>query len=158
MSSSHTGSLPVQSAALLRVVIADDHAGFRSGLRASLATFPDVQVVGEAQDGLEAVALSAEHEPDLVLIDLKMPRLDGLSATRRILKARPETRVLVLTMSRDSESVNAALAAGARGYLLKGVPRNELIDAARAVVRGHMIIGADVGIPPDDRDKTDHLY
>ena len=115
----------------IRVLVADDHGSFRSGLAALLATAGDLSVVGEAATGAEAVERASGLQPDVVLMDLAMPVLDGVEATRRIAEAMPHVAVLVLTMSDDDESVFAAIRAGARGYLLKGAPRDEVIRAVR---------------------------
>ena len=127
-----------------RVLIADDHAGFRSGLRAALETAADIHVVGEAATGSEAVARTGELVPDVVLMDVNMPVLDGIEATRRIVDASPHVAVLVLTMLDDDDTVFAAVRAGARGYLLKGAQRAELLRAVRAVVAGEAIFGPGV--------------
>jgi DNA-binding NarL/FixJ family response regulator len=125
----------------LRVLIADDHLIFRDGLRALLASTPDAELVGEAATGEEAIALAASVQPDVVLMDLQMPGLNGIEATRRIVHDSPHTRVLVVTMFEDDNSVLAAMRAGARGYLLKGQKNPEI--AARLVlspktVRNHV--------------------
>lgn len=125
----------------VRVVIADDHASFRSGLRALLATASDLRVVGEAASGDEAVALAGTVQPDVILMDLSMPGMDGIEATRRIVDATPHVAILVLTMDADDESVFAAVQAGARGYVLKGAQRAELFRAIRAVAAGDAIFG-----------------
>lgn len=125
----------------IRVVLADDHASYRAGLRALLDTAPGIEVVGEAANGAEAVARTASVGPDVVLMDLAMPGGDGIEATRRIADAMPHVAVLVLTMSDDDDSVFAAVQAGARGYLLKGAGRAELVRAVRAVAAGDAIFG-----------------
>src|SRR5215212_4210160 len=103
----------------LTILIADDHPLFRKGLRALLTTLPQVRVVGEAAGGADAVRLVEQLEPSLVLMDLKMPDGDGLTAIRQIAATRPRTRILVVTMFEDEDSVFAAMRAGARGYVLK---------------------------------------
>jgi DNA-binding NarL/FixJ family response regulator len=128
----------------LRVLVADDHPAFRGGLRAALDSSPGVRVVGEAGDGLEVVRLCQLHRPDVVVMDLAMPRLGGLVATRRIVAAQPGTAVLIVTMSHDVDSVHAALSAGARGYLLKGATRAALVAAVQAVASGRLVLGAGV--------------
>jgi DNA-binding NarL/FixJ family response regulator len=124
-----------------RILIADDHDSFRSGLRAVLGTADDLVVVGEAASGSEAVKEVAVLHPDVVLMDLAMPGMDGIEATRRIVHAAPHVAVLVLTMSDDDDSVFAAIQAGARGYLLKGAKRAELVRSVRAVAAGDAIFG-----------------
>jgi DNA-binding NarL/FixJ family response regulator len=128
----------------LRVVIADDHPVFLGGLRALLATDPDVEVVAEASDGAEAVALTARQQPDVVLMDLHMPVRDGVEATREIVRASPDVAVLVLTMFDDDDSVFAAMRAGARGYLLKGTNQADILRAVHAVGTGGAVFGPDV--------------
>ena len=128
----------------IRVLIADDHAGFRSGLDALLATQADLEVVGQADNGDAAVALALSLQPDVVLMDLNMPGLDGIAATRRIVDTSPHIAVLVLTMADNDAAVFDALRAGARGYLLKGADRAELTRAIRAVASGEAIFGPDV--------------
>jgi DNA-binding NarL/FixJ family response regulator len=122
----------------IRVLIADDHPVFRFGLKALLEAEDGVEVAGEATGGLEAVALAAELTPDVILMDLNMPDLNGLEATRRILQANPETGILVITMF-DDDSVFAAMRAGARGYILKGAEGDETLRAIRAVANGEAI-------------------
>ncbi|MFH1474615.1 MAG: response regulator transcription factor [Chloroflexota bacterium] len=129
---------------MTRVLIADDHASFRSGLRALLGTAGDMVVVGEAGTGDEAVQRTTELQPDVVLMDLNMPGMDGLEATRRIVDAAPHVAVLVVTMYDDDDSVFNAVRAGARGYVLKGAQRAELLRAVRAVVSGEAIFGPGV--------------
>jgi DNA-binding NarL/FixJ family response regulator len=125
----------------IRVLIADDHDGFRQGLRALLEGEDDLEIVGEAGDGREVVARVAALHPDVVLMDLGMPKGGGVEATRRLTELSPHVRVLVLTMYDDDMSVHAALEAGARGYVLKGARKSELTRAVRAVASGELIIG-----------------
>jgi DNA-binding NarL/FixJ family response regulator len=128
----------------IRILVADDHAGFRSGLAALLGTQPGLALVGEAATGDEAVATALRLQPDVVLMDLNMPGLDGIAATRRIVDTSPHIAVLVLTMADNDAAVFDALRAGARGYLLKGADRAELSRAIRAVASGEAIFGPDV--------------
>lgn len=128
----------------VRVVLADDHPMFRFGVAAVLHDSPEVEVVGEASGGHELIALVEELAPDVVLTDLSMPDLDGASATAALLALRPELGVLVLTMHDEDESVFAAMRAGARGYLLKGAGRDELVRAVLAVAAGDAVYGAAV--------------
>jgi DNA-binding NarL/FixJ family response regulator len=118
------------------VVLADDHTLFRAGLRALLEKLPDVQVVAEARDGREAVLMVETHHPDLVLMDIAMPGLNGLEATRRLVQAFPAIRVLILSMHKSEEYVWQALRAGAAGYLLKDADLAELALAITAMTRG----------------------
>jgi DNA-binding NarL/FixJ family response regulator len=133
-----------ESASTIRVLIADDHAAFRSGLRALLATAADIEVVGEAASGVDAVAEAERLQPDVVLMDVNMPGIDGVEGTRRIVDASPHVAILVLTMHDDDETVFEAVRAGARGYLLKGAQRVELVRAIRAVASGEAIFGPGV--------------
>ncbi len=128
----------------MRVLIADDHPLFRSGLRAALELADGVEVVGEAADGAEAVAAAAQLAPDVVVMDLHMPVLNGIEATRQVVATRADVGVLVLTMFEDDESVFAAMRAGARGYLLKGAGPGEIARAIDAVGRGEAIFGPSV--------------
>jgi DNA-binding NarL/FixJ family response regulator len=127
--------------ARIRVMIADDHPLFRDGLRAMFESELDIDLVGEAATGLEAVALASQLRPDVALMDIQMPELDGIEATRRVLAASPKTRVLVVTMFEDDDSVLAALRAGARGYMVKGMRSVDAIRAIRAVAEGEAIFG-----------------
>ncbi len=121
---------------MIRLLIADDHAVVRTGLRHLAGTFDDIELVGAAEDGEEAVRLCADREPDVVLMDLEMPRLDGIEATRRITASRPEVAVVVLTSFSDQQQILRALDAGAVGYLLKDAEPEELARAIRAAARG----------------------
>jgi len=129
---------------LLRVLIADDHPVYRNGLALMLETLQACRVVGHACTGSEAVALAAELQPDVVVMDLNMPELDGIEATRRIVQASPLIGILVLTMFEDDDSVFAAMRAGARGYVLKGADEPEIIRAINAVGHGEAIFGPDI--------------
>lgn len=122
----------------IRIVIADDHPVFRFGLRALLGAEPDMEVVAEATMGEEAIDLAARLRPDIILMDINMPGLNGIEATRRIVQANPETGILVITMV-DDDTLFAAMRAGARGYLLKGAQGEETLHAIRAVARGEAI-------------------
>lgn len=124
-----------------RVLIADDHAFFREGMRGLLVSLPETEVAGEASDGEEAILLAARLQPDVVLMDLKMPELNGIEATRRIVATSPHIGVLVVSMYEDDDSVFAAMRAGARGYLLKGASQAEIVRAIRAVANGEAIFG-----------------
>ncbi|HEX6708838.1 MAG TPA: response regulator transcription factor [Rubrobacter sp.] len=125
----------------IRVLIADDHPFFRDGLSVLVEATPDTELVGEATDGNEVVTLAAQIKPDVILMDLRMPGLGGIEATRKILEETPETGILVVTMVEDDDSVFAAMRAGARGYLLKGADRDEMLLAIRAVARGEAVFG-----------------
>ncbi|HVM28922.1 MAG TPA: response regulator transcription factor [Mycobacteriales bacterium] len=127
----------------IRVVVADDHPAFRAGLR-MLLDGAGVDVVAEAADGEEAVAAVLEHRPNVVLMDLQMPRLNGVEATRRLLQAWPDAAVLVLTMVEDDDTVFAALRAGALGYLLKGAGQEEIVRAVSGVAAGDAVYGSTV--------------
>jgi two-component system, NarL family, response regulator len=120
----------------IRIVVADDHPVVREGLAAILRRQPDMVVVGEAANGREALDLCLSHGPDLVLMDLRMPVMDGVTAAEAIQRGSPRTRVIVLTTYDGDEEIYQALRAGARGYLLKDVPREELLEAIRAVHAG----------------------
>jgi NarL family two-component system response regulator LiaR len=121
----------------IRVMLVDDHAVVRSGLSAFLLAFDDLELVGEARDGTEAVQLCQQFQPDVVLMDLVMPEMDGATATRAIREQCPQVQVIVLTSFKEDELVHGALEAGAIGYLLKNVSAHELANAIRAAHAGH---------------------
>lgn len=123
----------------IRILIADDHLFYREGVRTLLKAVPEVEIAGEATSGEEAVTQAAALAPDVILMDIKMPGLNGIEATRRILQDSPTVGVLVVTMFDDDDSVFAAMRAGARGYLLKDADREELLRAISAVHRGEAI-------------------
>ncbi len=128
----------------IRILLADDHPFFRDGVRLLLDSVEDTEVVGEAGSGEEAVELAVTLQPDVVLMDINMPGMGGIEATRRILHTSPHINVLVVTMYEDDDSVFTALRAGARGYLLKGANQVELLRAIRAVHGGEVIFGAGI--------------
>jgi DNA-binding NarL/FixJ family response regulator len=123
----------------LRILVAEDHPLFRKGMISLLSSIPEFEVVGEAATGEEAVARASELQPDVVLMDLQMPEVNGIEATRRILQQSPSVRVLVVTLFEDDDSVFMALRAGARGYVLKDSDEEEMVLAIRAVGRGEAI-------------------
>jgi DNA-binding NarL/FixJ family response regulator len=125
----------------IRVVLADDHPMFREGLVVALSALPDVEVVAEATSGDEAVEAASRLQPDVVLMDVNMPGINGIEATRRIVAESPHIGVLVLTMFDEDESVFQAMRAGARGYLLKGADRDDILRAVHAVGSGNAIFG-----------------
>lgn len=129
---------------ILRVLIADDHPLFRDGMHGLLDSMDETEVVGEAATGEEAVARTLELRPDVVLMDINMPGLNGIGATREILGTAPKVGILVLTMLEDDDSVFAAMRAGASGYLLKGSRQEEVLRAIRAVANGEAIFGPGV--------------
>jgi DNA-binding NarL/FixJ family response regulator len=128
----------------IRVLTADDHPVVRSGVRAMIANETDLDLVAEATDGAEAVALYEEHAPDVALMDLRMPRMDGVEATRSIVGAHPEARIIALTSYEGDADIHRALDAGARGYLLKDMLGTEVIRAIRTVAAGKRVIPREV--------------
>jgi DNA-binding NarL/FixJ family response regulator len=126
----------------IRIFVADDHPVYRDGIRALVARAPDLALAGEAETGIEAVEGTATTRPDVVLMDLRMPEMSGIEATRQILERRPETRILILTMSEDEDSLFAAMRAGAHGYIPKDADSEELLRAIRAAALGEVIFGA----------------
>ncbi|WP_371403443.1 response regulator transcription factor [Kribbella sp. NBC_00662] len=128
----------------IRVVLADDHPVVRAGLAALLTSLPGIEVVGVASTGREAIREVITSRPDVAVLDLQMPDLDGFAATRELARSAPDTAVLVLTMFEDDDSVFAAMRAGARGYLVKGAEQEEIARAIRAVAAGEAIFGPGV--------------
>lgn len=128
----------------IRILIADDHPLFRAGLRSLLESVPDTEVVGEATTGPEAVELTRTVRPDVVVMDINMPDLNGIEATRQIALETQDTHILVMTMHEDDESVFAALRAGALGYQLKGAAQAETLRAIRSVANGEAILGPEI--------------
>lgn len=149
----------------ISILIADDHPVVREGLAGMISTQPDMRVVGEAGNGLEAIRQSQALQPDLILMDLEMPTMDGAVAIRQIRQDRPEARVLVLTAFDTDERILHAVEAGAQGYLLKGVPRDDLFRAIRVVAEGGSLLQPSVaakllsrvGQMLKNEDTTDHL-
>jgi DNA-binding NarL/FixJ family response regulator len=145
----------------IRVLIADDHPVFRFGMRALLESEADFEVVGEASTGDETIALTDELQPDVILMDITMPGLDGIEATRHILDRHPNTGILIVTML-DDDSLFPALRAGARGYLLKGAEGDETLRAIQAVAHGEAIFSPSIAdrltqviaAPPPEEGET----
>jgi DNA-binding NarL/FixJ family response regulator len=129
----------------VRVLIADDHPLFRQGIGALLRDAPETDLVGEACDGEEAITLTHELRPDVVVMDISMPGLDGVTAARRLGEAHPQVAVLMVTMMEDDGSVSEAIRAGAAGYILKGAQPAEILRAVLAVAEGQTIFGAGIG-------------
>ena len=125
----------------IRILIADDHTLFREGLRSLLASVADAEAVGEAATGLEAIDQAMALQPDVVLMDIQMPGINGIEATRRIVATSPHIGVIVVTMFEDDDSVFAAMRAGARGYVLKGADQEEMLRTIRSVARGEALFG-----------------
>jgi DNA-binding NarL/FixJ family response regulator len=132
------------SAETLQILIADDHQLFRDGLRTLLLAAPDMVLAGEAETGDQAVALTAQLQPDVVLMDIQMPGINGIEATRRIVRDSPHVAVLMVTMFDDDHSVFAAMRAGARGYVLKGAKHEDMLRAIRAAGNGEAIFSPTV--------------
>jgi two-component system, NarL family, response regulator NreC len=128
----------------IRILLADDHAVVRQGFRLILSQEPDMEVVGEAGDGVEAVRLVLQHRPTLAIMDIAMPRINAVEATRRIIEGWPEARVLILSMHKDAVYVRETLRAGAKGYLLKESIDQDLLRAVRAVAQGDSFLSPEV--------------
>jgi DNA-binding NarL/FixJ family response regulator len=126
----------------IRILTVDDHVEFRQGLRAMLNSAPELELVGEAEDGAQAVQMALSLQPEIILMDLQMPKLNGVDATRQIVYASPHIGVIMLTMYDDDDSVFAAMRAGARGYLLKGALKAEVLHTVRGVANGEAIFGS----------------
>jgi DNA-binding NarL/FixJ family response regulator len=139
----------------IRIVVADDHPIVRAGIIGLLEAEAGLEVVGEAADGAEAVAVAASERPDLVLMDLRMPHLDGAAATARILAEVPGTRVLVLTTYETDDHILAAIEAGASGYLLKAAPQAEIVAGIRAVAAGETVLAPSIAAKLVSRVRAD---
>lgn len=126
------------------VLVADDHPAFRRGIALMLESAGDIEILGEAETGTQAVELAASLRPEVILMDLRMPDLDGIEATRRITRDSPGPAIVVLTMFEDDDSVFAAMRSGARGYLLKGADEDEVVRAIRAAAAGEAIFGPEI--------------
>jgi DNA-binding NarL/FixJ family response regulator len=134
-------AVPELPAGPIRILVADDHPVFRRGMRALLESVADTEVVGEAADGEQVVALAAELRPDVILMDITMPGASGIEATRRIVAANPGIGVLMVTMVEEDDAVFAAMRAGARGYVVKGADQDEVLRAVRSVAKGEAVFG-----------------
>ena len=128
----------------IRILLADDHGVVRQGFRLILNQEPDMEVIGEAGDGAETVRLVLQHRPTLVIMDIAMPRINGVEATRRIIEAWPEAKILILSMHKDAVYVRETLRAGAKGYLLKESIDQDLLRAVRAVAQGDCFLSPEV--------------
>lgn len=125
----------------ISILIADDHTLFRDGLKALFGSVADTAVIGEATTGAEAIQQAKKHQPDVILMDIQMPDLNGIEATRQIVQTSPHIGIIIVTMFEDDESLFAAMRAGARGYVLKGADQDEMLRAIRAVARGEALFG-----------------
>ena len=140
---------------MIRVLVADDHPIVRGGIVGLLGAADDIEVVGEAADGIAAVSLAQQLRPDLVLMDLRMPRLDGAAATAQILAENPATRVLILTTYESDDQILGAIAAGASGYLLKAAPQAEIIEGVRSVYGGQTVLAPVIAAKLVQRVRAD---
>jgi DNA-binding NarL/FixJ family response regulator len=125
----------------IQILIADDHTLFRDGMKALFGSVADTAVIGEAATGAEAISLAEKLQPDVVLMDIQMPGINGIEATRQIVQTSPRMGIIMVTMFEDDDSVFAAMRAGARGYVLKGADQEEMLRAIRAVARGEALFG-----------------
>ena len=166
--SQEPGEIDRVSAHRITVLIVDDHIVVRQGLRTFLELQDDIEIVGEAANGLEAIDLARRHQPDIVLLDLIMPRMGGVEATPRLMAASPRTRVIILTSFGEDDQIIPAIRAGAQGYLLKDIPPRDLIQAVREAYAGKAQLHPDVAkklmaavaapppaAPPPESDLTD---
>ena len=128
----------------IRILVVDDHTLFREGLTVLLQSTPDIEVVGEASSGAEAIALAAELQPDIILMDIRMDDVNGIEATRRIRQAHPGIRVIMLTMVERDDSLLAALRAGAQSYILKGADKKQVLKTIHAVAEGETLFGPEI--------------
>ena len=144
---------------MIRILLADDHALFRQGLKSLLETEDDLRVIGEAQTGREAVRYAADTKPDVILMDIQMPELDGVKATQSILEINPNANVIILTMYRQDSYVFEAVKAGARGYLLKDVDSTDLIAAIHQIHEGGTLLDPEMAknVLEDFRVKKESL-
>ena len=128
----------------IRILVADDHTLFREGVRALLSSIPEVDIIAEAATGDEAIQLADKWLPDVILMDIQMPGVNGLEATRKILEDNPHIGVIIVTMFDDDDSVFAAMRAGARGYILKGADQDDMVRTIMAVARGEALFGSSI--------------
>ncbi len=144
---------------MIRVLLADDHALFRQGMKSLLESEPDIRVIGEAGNGREAIRFAADTRPDVILMDIQMPELDGVKATQSILEIDPKFKVIMITMYRQDSYVFEAVKAGARGYILKDADASTLIDAIRRVADGEALLDSDLAqnVLDDFRNKREIL-
>ena len=143
---------------MTRLLLCDDHAMFRQGLKSILETEPDFRIIGEAATGREAVRYALGTRPDIVLMDIQMPELDGVAATKTILEEQGDAKVIILTMYRQDRYVFEAIKAGARGYMLKDADANDLISAIRRVAEGETLLNAEMAVSVlDEFKKTEEL-
>lgn len=144
---------------MVRVLIVDDHPMVAEGIQSILESYDDIEVLGALHDGADAVERAADLTPDVILMDLNMPRLGGLSATELILERLPQTRILILTMHDSPEYISTALSYGAMGYILKDVPTEEIKQAIDAVMRGerYLCTGAEGSLKPKDGETREAL-
>lgn len=140
---------------MIRVLVADDHPIVRAGIVGLLSLVGELEIVGEASDGEEAVALAADLRPDVVLMDLRMPRLSGAEATARITAESPDVRVLVLTTYESDDDILGAIEAGASGYLLKAAPQEEIVAGIRSVAEGHTVLAPSIAAVLVTRVRAD---